>query len=385
MCSSKPVVLKFGGSALAAPASIATALRIAREQSRAWTGDRRRLGPRGSHRYSRSQHRRGTRRAISTSHVSRRPWVSDTVLLLVATTSGPARRQAEAAVSEKLTSLREQLQGLQGARTVAPAARAMILATGERLMAPVFVAGLRCLGLTVELVDGAEIIRTDDAFGGADVDTEMTRALVTSRMEALLEGTSSRRRPGFVGSTPVGATTLLGRGGSDLTATLLGWARGALREWRSGPTSTDCSPPTRVRSSPPGCSPSSRGQRLRPSLAAAPESFTPTRWNQPHAGASPSSSATSWHQRFLEAPSAITGAACQTPARALASTADDKLARIFVLVGHCIGSRLLGAAGARSGGPSSPRHRGTSRTASLVTVPVASHGPALRLLHSLLS
>lgn len=104
-----------------------------------------------------------------------------------------------------------------------PAVRDRILATGERLSAPLVAACLRASGVAAEAVDGTEVIRTDSAFGGAAVDLEATREHAAPRLGA----PDPHRVPvvtGFIGADPRGATTTLGRGGSDLSATVLGAA-----------------------------------------------------------------------------------------------------------------------------------------------------------------
>lgn len=97
--------------------------------------------------------------------------------------------------------------------------RDRILAFGEILSAMLVAAGFRAEGLSAEDVDAREIIRTDDRFGSARVDRSVSERLVRDR----LPGTHAVAVvTGFIGSTGDGDTTTLGRGASDLTATLLG-------------------------------------------------------------------------------------------------------------------------------------------------------------------
>jgi aspartate kinase len=94
---------------------------------------------------------------------------------------------------------------------------------GERLAVPIFVAALRARGLPAEGVDGTEVIRTDDVWGEANVDFTATRTLVAGRLRDLPPGVVPIVT-GFVGGTGDGRTTVLGRGGSDYTAAILGAA-----------------------------------------------------------------------------------------------------------------------------------------------------------------
>ena len=146
--------------------------------------------------------------------------------LLAAVASGPARREAEAASSGVWAGLDRDLAAIAsgGDRTACDA----LLATGERLAVPIFVAALRARGLSAEGVDGTEVIRTDDTWGEANVDFPATRALVARRLRSLPSEVVAVVT-GFVGGTGDGRTTVLGRGGSDYTAAVLGAALGADR------------------------------------------------------------------------------------------------------------------------------------------------------------
>jgi aspartate kinase len=144
--------------------------------------------------------------------------------LLGAIASGPLRRDAEAACRAVWSGLDRDLASIARGRD--RTAIDSLLAAGERLAVPIFVAGLRARGLRAEAVDGADLIRTDDAWGEANVDFAATRALVASRL-ANRHADAVRIVTGFVGGTADGRTTVLGRGGSDYTAAILGAALGA--------------------------------------------------------------------------------------------------------------------------------------------------------------
>ncbi|HEY6552709.1 MAG TPA: aspartate kinase [Vicinamibacteria bacterium] len=146
--------------------------------------------------------------------------------LLAEVASGPARREAETVSSAVWAGLDRHLAAIAagGDRTASDA----ILAAGERLAVPIFVAALRTRGLIAEGVDGTEVIRTDDVWGEANVDVATTRTLVAGRLKELPPGVVPIVT-GFVGATGDGRTTVLGRGGSDYTAAVLGAALGADR------------------------------------------------------------------------------------------------------------------------------------------------------------
>lgn len=100
------------------------------------------------------------------------------------------------------------------------ALRNRMLAAGERMSGPLVAATLRARGCDAVFVDGGELIVTDD-HGWVDQGATCVRA--RSRL-ARLGAQQVAVVSGFVGRDGDGRTTTLGRGGSDLSATVLGAA-----------------------------------------------------------------------------------------------------------------------------------------------------------------
>ncbi|ADC64972.1 aspartate kinase [Ferroglobus placidus DSM 10642] len=107
-----------------------------------------------------------------------------------------------------------------------------ILSFGERLLAPIFSASLISLGVdSVALTGGDAGIVTDSNYGRAKPLPEVY-SLIKSRIEPLIS--IKKLVPvvtGFIGVTKDGNITTLGRGGSDLTATLIAAAIDADEVW----------------------------------------------------------------------------------------------------------------------------------------------------------
>ncbi len=107
-----------------------------------------------------------------------------------------------------------------------------ILSFGERLCAPIFSSALLSIGVdSVALTGGDAGIVTDDNFGRAKPLPE-SYEIIRNRLEPLIA--IKRTVPvvtGFVGVTKDGDITTLGRGGSDLTATLIASALEADEVW----------------------------------------------------------------------------------------------------------------------------------------------------------
>jgi len=121
----------------------------------------------------------------------------------------------------------EVFDELKVSRKMTPAAKDFLLSRGELLSARLFAAALEEAGCPVEFVPADHVIATDDSFGQASVDLARTDRAVRKRLGRLLARGVVAVVPGFTGATPDGEITTLGRGGSDLTATLLARALGA--------------------------------------------------------------------------------------------------------------------------------------------------------------
>jgi bifunctional aspartokinase / homoserine dehydrogenase 1 len=101
---------------------------------------------------------------------------------------------------------------------------AVISGLGERLMAPILAAAVRARGVGAEFVDAGELIVTDDNYASAAPQMEATRAATRARLLPVLARHAIPVVTGFVGATAAGVPTVLGRGGSDYSAAILGAA-----------------------------------------------------------------------------------------------------------------------------------------------------------------
>jgi|HubBroStandDraft_5_1064220.scaffolds.fasta_scaffold07359_3 aspartate kinase len=100
----------------------------------------------------------------------------------------------------------------------------LIASFGERLSSELVSAALEEWGIASTLVDARACIVTDDNFANAAPLITQTSGRLRAKLLPLLQ---SKRVPvlgGFIAATADGETTTLGRGGSDLTAALVGAA-----------------------------------------------------------------------------------------------------------------------------------------------------------------
>lgn len=132
-----------------------------------------------------------------------------------------ARSTPIATIKVLFNELADLLQGVLLLRECSSRTLDHIMSFGERLSAFVVAEAFSARGMPAEVLDARDVVRTDEQFGNAHVERERTYASIQSLF-------ASRQRlqiiTGFIGSTADGATTTLGRGGSDLTASLVGAA-----------------------------------------------------------------------------------------------------------------------------------------------------------------
>jgi bifunctional aspartokinase / homoserine dehydrogenase 1 len=95
---------------------------------------------------------------------------------------------------------------------------------GERLCAPLVAAALVAYGVRSEAIEATEIVVTDSCHGAANPCMDVTRERCRGRIDKLLEQGIVPVVTGYIGATPEGVLTTLGRGGSDYSATILGAA-----------------------------------------------------------------------------------------------------------------------------------------------------------------
>jgi aspartokinase/homoserine dehydrogenase 1 len=131
--------------------------------------------------------------------------------------------------------------------TLAAAARAIgelaprevdrVVARGERLAARLVAAALERAGVAATYVDAADLVATDGSYGQGAPDLARTTADARRVLRPLLKARVVPVVPGFLGRGPRGETVTLGRGGSDLSATVLAAALGARRVilWKDVP------------------------------------------------------------------------------------------------------------------------------------------------------
>ena len=106
-----------------------------------------------------------------------------------------------------------------------------VASIGEELSSRMLAALLRSQGVAAQAVSASELIETDAHYGGARPDFAATRQKVQARLGPLIAEGVLPVVTGYIGATPEGITTTLGRGGSDYTAAILGVSLDADQVW----------------------------------------------------------------------------------------------------------------------------------------------------------
>lgn len=132
-------------------------------------------------------------------------------------------RQLDRQIDEIQTILR----GIALLGEITPRARDKVMSIGEKLSSVLFAYSMMMRALPGEHVHSEEVIVTNDAFGGATPLMEPTREAAGRVLMPILERNRIPVMGGFIGRTREGATTTLGRNGSDFSAAIVAAAVGA--------------------------------------------------------------------------------------------------------------------------------------------------------------
>ena len=130
----------------------------------------------------------------------------------------PHKEIATVEIKVLLDELSSLLLGISLVQDLSPRTLDLVASYGERLSATIIVQTLFQAGLNAEVVDARKLIITDNKFGAAHWLESETIQRVKS---FFADFTQIAVVTGFIASTMDGVTTTLGRGGSDLTASIL--------------------------------------------------------------------------------------------------------------------------------------------------------------------
>jgi len=142
------------------------------------------------------------------------------------------QRRVDESIKSTFLELSKILTGVAYLGELTPRVKDYILSFGERLSAPILWGALVSRRVSSEWLTGKDAgIVTDSTFGEAHPLMNVCRYHVREKLEPLLERGATPVVTGFIAADQNGVVTTLGRGGSDVTATILGSALRADEIW----------------------------------------------------------------------------------------------------------------------------------------------------------
>jgi aspartate kinase len=103
-----------------------------------------------------------------------------------------------------------------------PRALDAVASLGERMSVRLLGAIVENVGIQAKAIDATEFIITNDHYQNAHPDFKVTTEKTRCILNPLLDDGITPITTGFIGATPDGVTTTLGRGGSDYSAAIIG-------------------------------------------------------------------------------------------------------------------------------------------------------------------
>ena len=135
--------------------------------------------------------------------------------------SGPVLRRVLAHIDASAREYRDVCAATQVLGHLSPRVQDTLVARGEQLSATLLAAAITRARRRATYVNALDVVRTDDVHGGAAPLLDETATQARKVLRPILAGGAVAVVPGFIGRAPDGSLTTLGRGGTDLTATLL--------------------------------------------------------------------------------------------------------------------------------------------------------------------
>ena len=126
-----------------------------------------------------------------------------------------------AQVKIKINELEDVLHGVYLVKERTPRTLDYIMSFGERLSAYIISEVMKDNGIAAAYLDARNVIRTDNHYGHAKVDFEVTNKLILDHYKHHQE---VQIITGFIATSESGETTTLGRSGSDYTAAIFAGA-----------------------------------------------------------------------------------------------------------------------------------------------------------------
>lgn len=137
--------------------------------------------------------------------------------------------EACAKVEEICRELRDFVGAVCSLGELTDRSRARIISRGEWLSSTIICYAMNARGIVTRFVDARRMIVTSDCYMKGEPDMAAIAARVPEIVAEAYSGADAVITQGFISATAKGETTVLGRGGSDYSASLIGMALDAER------------------------------------------------------------------------------------------------------------------------------------------------------------
>lgn len=141
------------------------------------------------------------------------------------------REETKAEINSLIFSLVDLCKAIAVLSEASPRAMDAVVSIGERMSVRLLGAILESMGINSKVIESTEFVVTNAHYQNAHPDfkatTEKTRQLLNPLMDKGIIPVTT----GFIGMTPEGMTTTLGRGGSDYSAAIIGSVLPADEVW----------------------------------------------------------------------------------------------------------------------------------------------------------
>ena len=132
------------------------------------------------------------------------------------------RRLLDMALDSIARGAGQAVNAIAAAGQASPALVDSLVANGELWSSRIVAAFLADAGIPTQWIDARQVVHTDGRHGEAAPDAAATEEALTRLVRPALAMDRVVVLGGFIGAAPGGATTTLGRGGSDYSASLVG-------------------------------------------------------------------------------------------------------------------------------------------------------------------
>ena len=144
---------------------------------------------------------------------------------------GTERMEVCGVVQDRMHELERLYRSIAVLGELTARGRDVVASFGEQLSTSILAAALRERGIRASAISATRLIVTDSRFGAATPHADLTRDRLHEHVTPMVQEGAVPVITGYIGATESGVTTTLGRGGSDLSAAIVGCGLGADEVW----------------------------------------------------------------------------------------------------------------------------------------------------------